>query len=169
MIKMRLLALVLLACHLAVAWSGLVAQNNAEQALLARTNGTVLVPGPNDPLIAKVTARMLERQHYLRKPFNDEVSSKFLDRYLDSLDSQHIYFLQSDLKEFEKYRTTLDELTIADGDTSPARVIFTRFLERLGQQYEYATNVLEKEKFEFTDDSKFGLNRKTAPRPKDLE
>src|SRR5688572_2660167 len=80
----------------------------------------------------------------MRKPFNDEVSSKFLDRFLDSLDSQHIYFLQSDLKEFEKYRTTLDELTIADGDTSPARVIFTRFLERLGQQYEYATNVLEK-------------------------
>lgn len=170
MSKMRFIALLLLACQLAVGWSGLVAQNTAEQALSGRsTNGPALVPGPNDTLIAKVTARMLERQHYLRKPFNDEVSSKFLDRYLDSLDSQHIYFLQSDLKDFEKYRTTLDEMTMADGDTSAARVIFTRFIERLGQQYEYVTNLLEKERFEFTDDSKFGLSRKTAPRPKDLD
>src|SRR6185436_9612865 len=119
-------------------------------------------------LIARVTARMLERQHYLRKPFNDEVSSKFLDRYLDMLDGQHMYFWQSDLKQFDKYRNTLDDLTMAQGDTTPARVIFTRFLEHLQQQYDYVTNLLETEKFEFKDDSRVLINRKTAPRPKDM-
>src|SRR6185436_12725267 len=98
------------------------------------TNAIPLIEGPNDGNIAKITTTIFEGAHYLKQPFNDEVSSKFLDRYLDALDNLHIYFLQSDLKEFEKYRTTLDDLT-KEGDTSPARVIFTRFRERLEQQY----------------------------------
>jgi carboxyl-terminal processing protease len=167
---MRVVTLLLLVLNLAL-FRGTAAVETIDKTLLARpgTNGTALVAGPNDPLIARVTARMLERQHYLRKPFNDEVSSKFLDRYLDMLDGQHMYFVQSDLKQFEKYRNTLDELTLAEGDTSPARVIFTRFLERLQQQYDYATNLLETEKFQFTDDTRVLINRKTAPRPRNLD
>jgi carboxyl-terminal processing protease len=135
-----------------------------------RFPSTPLVPGPNDSNITKTAAAILERGHYLRQPINDEVSSKFLDRYLDSpyLDYAHIYFLQSDLDEFEKYRTQLDDLTTRDGDTTPARMIFTRFLQRLQQQYDYVTNLLETEQFEFTDTNRFVVNRKTLPRPKDL-
>src|SRR5436189_4473100 len=56
------------------------------------TAPTKLVVGASDANIVKVVAQILRRQHYLRLPINDEVSSKFLDRYLDSLDSFHIYF-----------------------------------------------------------------------------
>jgi len=131
------------------------------------TNAAPLVEGPNDKAIAKVTTSIFEGAHYLRKPFNDEVSSKFLDRYLDALDNLHIYFLQSDLKEFEKYRSALDDLT-KQGDTSPARVIFARFRERLAQQYDYVLGLLKTEKFEFTGNDRFVLNRKTLPRPQDM-
>src|SRR5258707_11730213 len=89
----------------------------------ALTNAAPLVEGPNDGNIARVTTSIFESAHYLKQSFNDAVSSKFLDRYLDSLDNLHLYFIQSDLKEFEKYRTTLDDLT-KEGDTTPARVIF---------------------------------------------
>src|SRR5437868_2674494 len=57
-------------------------------------------PGPLDGPIALVTARMLERYQYLRQPFNDTVSSKFLDRYIEMFDPQHLHFLQSDLAQF---------------------------------------------------------------------
>jgi carboxyl-terminal processing protease len=131
------------------------------------TNAVRLVEGSNDANIAKVTVGILENGHYLKQPFNDEISSKFLDRFLDSLDNLHIYFLQSDLKDFEKYRIILDDLT-KEGDTTPARVIFTRFRERLDQQYEYVLQILKSEKFDFTSNDRFVLNRKTLPRPKDL-
>ena len=131
------------------------------------TNAVPLVEGPNDANIAKVTVNMFEAAHYLRQPFNDEISSKFLDRYLDSLDNLHLYFLQSDLKQFEKYRTTLDDLT-KSGDTTPARVIFARFRERLDQQYNYVLGLLKTEKFEFTGTERFVFNRKTLPRPEDM-
>jgi carboxyl-terminal processing protease len=142
-----------------------------DQTLITRkhTNLVHLAPGPNEASIARVTATILERGHYLRQPFNDEISSKFLDRYLDALDNLHLYFIQSDLKEFDSYRHSLDELTLKQGDTSPGRIIFLRFLERLQQQFDYVTELLKTEKFEFNADDKFVVNRKTLPRPKDLE
>ena len=142
-----------------------------DQTLLGQPKHFVPVPltsGPNDSNIARVVSMILERGHYLRQPLDDEISSKFLDRYLDSFDNLHIYFTRSDLDEFEKYRTRLDDLTEKEGDTTPARVIFTRFLERLQQQHDYVTNLLATEKFDFTGDDRFVLNRKTLPRPKDM-
>src|SRR5258708_39493008 len=67
-----------------------------------------VVPGPADGQVAYVTAKILEKYHYLKKPFNADVSSKFLTRYLETLDPQHSLFIQSDLNEFERYRTNLD-------------------------------------------------------------
>src|SRR3989442_8114124 len=125
----------------------------AEEVLIStrHTNSAPLIAGPNDANIAKITTKILERSHYLKQPLNDEISSKFLDRYLDALDGLHIYFQQTDLKEFELYRTRLDDLT-KDGDTDPSRVIFTRFLERLQQQFDYVNQLSKTEKFEFKGD-----------------
>ncbi|HZQ47657.1 MAG TPA: hypothetical protein VFC07_11625, partial [Verrucomicrobiae bacterium] len=84
-----------------------------------------LAPGSNDWRIANITAQALQLRQYLQMPFDAKVSSKFLDLYLNTLDPQHIHFLQSDLAEFERYRNTLGDL-IKKGDTTPAYVIFNR-------------------------------------------
>src|SRR5216117_340415 len=116
-------------------WSLAVALRAADatpdQALITKnhTNLVHLAQGPNDASIARVTATILEKGHYLKQPFDEQISSKFLDRYLDALDNLHIYFLQSDLKEFEVYRHSLDKLTLREGNTTPGRLIFLRFLE----------------------------------------
>lgn len=128
-----------------------------------------LEPGANDSTTAILTARMLERAHYSQMAFNDEVSSKFLDHYIDRLDPQHIFFYQTDVEEFDKWRTKLDEMTVNSGDTSPAYTIFNRFIERLRLQHTYVKGLLETETFEFTADERFLLNRKEALRPKDLK
>lgn len=118
--------------------------------------------------IARLTARILERSHYAQKPFDDEVSGKFLDRYLEALDGLHLMFLKSDLDEFEPYRTTLDDLTLKKGDTSPAHQIFSVLVKRMEQRVNYATNLLQTETFDFHGDDRYLVNRKDAPRPKDL-
>ena len=136
------------------------------------TNGLHLItPGPVDGQIASMTARLLERYHYLRPHFDGSVSSKFLDRYLETLDPQHLHFLQSDLADFETYRTNLDRLTLPErgaGDTKPACVIFNRFMERLQQRVDYVDQLLHQEHFTFDSDEKITLNRKDLPYPKDL-
>jgi carboxyl-terminal processing protease len=127
-----------------------------------------LTPGPDDGRIARVTGAFLERGHYSQQKFDDSVSSKFLDRYLDSLDPAHLIFLQSDLAEFEKWRTQLDDMTVNAGDTTPATEIFNRFLTRFTEQVKYATNLIVTEDFDFKGNDRYPLNRKDLPRPKDL-
>src|SRR5580704_13395791 len=88
-------------------------------AELARSaNPTQLLPGTNDGRIAYVTASMLQQVHYLHLKFDAKLSSQLLDRYIDTLDPQHLHFLQSDLAEFEPYRNRLDKLTLQKTDTS---------------------------------------------------
>ncbi len=138
--------------------------------LLGKTpaNWHPLVAGPNDGKIATLVASDLERYHYLQIPFNNEVSSRFLDRYLAMLDSQRIHFLQSDLAEFERYRTLLDDLIVGVGDTSPADLIFNRFVQRLEQRVACVNELLATEQFEFNTDEHILLNRKNQSWPKDM-
>ena len=135
------------------------------------TNGlphAPLTPGPDDSRIARVTAAFLERGHYLQQPFDDAMSAKFFDKYLDALDPAHLILLQSDVAEFEKWRTQLDDLTLKVGDTSPADIIFNRFLKRFTAHVEFATNLIATEKFEFKGHDRYMPSRKDLPRPKDL-
>ena len=168
---------------LALGFSGLLLSNTwaqpgpaapaAPEARTASANEFRLIsPGPADARIAFITAKMLEELQYDRKPFGDTISSRFLDRYLESLDPQHLHFLQSDLDEFERYRTNLDDLTIRRtqlADTRPAFEIFNRFLERLHQRVSYVDNLLANETFTFNTDEKITINRRKLPYPKDLQ
>ncbi|MDB6126016.1 MAG: carboxyl-terminal processing protease [Pedosphaera sp.] len=132
------------------------------------TNSVHLAPGPNDGRIAHLTARMLEQFHYLHQKFDTNISGKFLDRYLDTLDPQHMHFLKTDIDEFEKYRTTLGDMTLKGLDTTPAFTIFNRFMKRLDERITYANELLNNEKFEFTGDDRVLLNRKDQSFPKDM-
>ncbi len=135
------------------------------------TNDFHIEPGPEDGRVAFVTARLLERFHYSHHPFDEMISSRFLDRYLESLDPQHWYFLQTDLDQFEPYRTNLDHLTItreAVAETAPAFVIFSRFAERLKQRVACVDDLLQHDPFEFGADERMVVNRHDSPYPRDL-
>ena len=138
----------------------------------AQTMPAPLTPGPNDPSIAYITARLLENFHYLQQPFDTEISKKFYDAYLDSYDPQRQYFLQSDIAEFSHYRTNLDVLTLAshgDADVTPAYQIYERFLERLHQRAAYTEGLLEHDNFKFNTGETVQVDRKSAPYPKNLD
>jgi len=123
---------------------------------------------PDEAAIARLTAKVLAQVHFLRQPLNDEISSKFLDRYIETLDGLHLHFLKTDLEEFDQYRTVLDDLTLA-GKTGPAREIFKRFMERVEQRVAFVAELLKTEKFEFTGNDRYPLDRRKAPYPKDLD
>jgi carboxyl-terminal processing protease len=144
----------------------------AAVASAAATNGChVVTPGPIDGQIAAITAYLLSNDHYLKKPFDEAVSRQFFDRYLETLDPQHIHFTQGDLADFAQYRTNLNHLTNPGrraADTSPGCVIFNRFMERLQQRTAYVQDLLKNEKFTFDTDERITINRKDLPYPADL-
>ena len=115
-----------------------------------------------------LTANLLGKQHYSQKPMDDEISSRLLDRYMESLDVQRLLFTQADVKEFEKYRTQLDDLTLV-GDITPATEIFDRFKERLKEQIAFSSEALKTEKFDFTGNETYNTDRKKAAYPANAE
>jgi carboxyl-terminal processing protease len=152
-------------------WAGC---ETAKQATLPPLSGldTRLKPGPNDPRIAYVAARLLEEFHYLQRPLDKDLSAKFYDGYIDSLDPRHENFLQSDLAEFAHFRTNLDVLTTGGqgkADLTPAFVIYQRYADRFQQHAVYVNDLLAQDKFKFNTDEKIELDRRHEPFPKDLD
>ena len=94
-----------------------------------------------DANVTRLTTDILAHSQFAHHPLDAELAAKLLDRYLDALDGTRSVFLQSDVDEFAAYRATLAQATLAEGDTSAARAIFARYLQRLEQQVAYATGL----------------------------
>jgi carboxyl-terminal processing protease len=130
--------------------------------------GQPLDEAATDAEITRLTSKILEKSQFAHHPLDDELAGKFLDRYLDTLDSQRMVFLQSDVDEFARFKSALAQATRRDGDSSPARVIFQRYLERLDQRAVYVAELLRTEHFDFTANERYNFDRKNASRPADL-
>lgn len=118
--------------------------------------------------IVRLTAEVLERSQFAHHRLDEELAAKFLDRYLDSLDSSRTLFLQSDQDEFALLRHALAERTRRDGDLSSARTIFQRYLQRLDQRTAFVTAALQTETFDFNGHDHYMYDRTGAPRPRDI-
>jgi carboxyl-terminal processing protease len=118
--------------------------------------------------ITRLTTNLLESSQFEHRPLDDRLASTFLDRYLDSLDGSRSLFLETDVDEFGAYRATLAHATRDEGDTSAARVIFSRYLERVQQRAAYFTDTLKTTRFDFSGHDALSLDREHAQRPRDL-
>lgn len=161
-----------LSCFLTLGLSPLFSQELITTQSVASTNLSVstriIKPEEDDAYIARMVAKILEQSHFLKQDLDDVVSKRFLERYLDILDYQHIHFLQSDITDFKPFETSLDNLTLK-GDTRPAYLIYNLFVKRLTQRVDYVKELLKKEKFTFTGNERYRPDRHASERPKDLE
>jgi carboxyl-terminal processing protease len=119
-----------------------------------------LKPKDSHSVAAPVIAKLLRQYHYNHQKIDDALSSETLDLYIKSLDRSRLYFLASDISEFDKFRYTLDDIVFS-GDLEPVFQIFNTWKTRAEQRIEFATNRLDKE-FDFTIDENFTLDRSAA-------
>ncbi|MGC6492721.1 MAG: carboxy terminal-processing peptidase [Myxococcota bacterium] len=123
------------------------------------------IPG----LIAASVAGTLRNRHYAEQPINDEVSRDWFDGYLNDLDPQHLYFLQSDIDALQPFRELLDndlesetpllQLGWAAGDI---------YRTRVAQRVERALAILEGDPTQH-EGQEIYLDRSDSPWPTTLE
>ncbi|MFZ4763789.1 MAG: carboxy terminal-processing peptidase [Roseimicrobium sp.] len=129
--------------------------------------GTSAPAETNYGQVAMHVAYMLQNHHYSHQEFDDEVSKKLLDGYLDFLDFSHIYFTQEDVDKFKSdYATSLDE-HILTRNISPALDIYYKYESRVKQRVEYAKKAIEQKKFSFDSQRTVEMKRDKVPWPKD--
>jgi carboxyl-terminal processing protease len=115
-------------------------------------------PGPNDRQITLAVRSYLEREHFLRRPIDDEVAQRWFDIFLETLDPMKVYFLQSDIDAFSQKRHLLDDL-VKRGDVSFAYEVFGRFLQRVDSRLPLIERLL-KAPLDFTSEESIVIDRK---------
>ncbi len=124
-----------------------------------------LQPAPDASAITGLAVKLFEHAHYSHHKLDEEAASRFLTRYIESLDYNRLFFLQSDLKEFEAYRPLLVDRTRA-GDVQPGFDIFARYQQRIEQAVALAKETLQ-QPMKFDGNETILIDRTKAPWPAD--
>jgi len=90
------------------------------------------------PAQAETTVEIVEKlgtRHYRDKILDDELSSRYLDLFIDTLDPGRSYFYQSDINQFERHRLQFDDFLKA-GKLSVNFDIFDTYRNRVASRLE---------------------------------
>ena len=126
------------------------------------------VPGSNDlqpdaqqTIVCKYIAGLITEYNYKKVTLNDSISQVVYDRYIKSLDENHNYLLASDIKDFDKYKTVLDD-DVKDGNLADIFYIFNVYQKRYNDRIKYSIAELDKN-FDFNTNEKFTFDRDSLP------
>lgn len=148
-IVLTVLSLVLLA-----GFSGFnaLAQNSS-----AKDSLVYLQPKEEYPIEMQYVLSLLNRYHYRKAPLNDSTSSKIFDNYITAMDPSRLYFLDSDIAYFERYRYKIDD-DIRKGKLNFAYQIYHVRRERALNRINFLLSSLDKE-MDFSEDDKYYFDR----------
>ncbi|MFY8068733.1 MAG: carboxy terminal-processing peptidase [Flavobacterium sp.] len=83
-----------------------------------------------DKLLLELLTMVLERGHYSPVAIDDAFSKKVYAKYLDNIDPTKRFFLQSDIEEFSKYETKIDDM-IKNKDLTFFNLTNSRLIQRM--------------------------------------
>ncbi len=118
-----------------------------------------------DKTLLEILAFVIEKGHYSPAAIDDNFSKGVYKDYIIALDPSKRFFLQSDIEEFSKYETDLDdqflnkELTFFD-------LTYNRLMKRMAENQKIYKEVLSKP-FDYSVDETFNTDYEKAPYSKD--
>lgn len=124
--------------------------------LVSFTNTTK--KGDKDKVLISLLKNILTRGHYEPKDINDTFSKVVFDDFINSIDPAKRYFIQSDIDEFSKYKTKIDDQIQSD-NIDFFNLVYNRFLTRVDEAKTYYKDILSKP-YDFTIDETIDVNYK---------
>jgi carboxyl-terminal processing protease len=95
-----------------------------------------------DKLLIDLITYVLEKGHYSPKDMDDAFSRNIYKNFIDDVDPLKRYFLNSDIEEFKKYETAIDD-QIKIKDVTFFKLVYTRLTERINQIEKIYPRILE--------------------------
>ncbi|MBC8291422.1 MAG: carboxy terminal-processing peptidase, partial [Planctomycetes bacterium] len=105
---------------------------------------------------ARVICTMVNKYHINHGEVDDSIAPKLFDRFVDLLDPQKLYFVASDLEEFEADRMKLDD-QLKKGDVTFAYNVFNRYSDRVKERVDHAQRLVDLP-HDFTVDEEMATN-----------
>jgi len=130
------------------------------EARIFADSASVLVPLEYFSQEEQLVNTVLTRYHFKKFDLNDSLSSAIFDRYIKSLDFSRLYFLQSDLSNFEVSRYKVDDFLI-EGNLNLAYEIYNTYQKRLTERIDYVSEILQNE-FDYSIDEYYEVRQDSA-------
>ena len=121
--------------------------------------------GDRERYLMDVIEYLISRGHFSQRTLDDAYSKRVYKAYLQYLDPQKRYFIQSDINEFKKSETKLDD-DLKNKDTSFFTLTYTRLKERIEEANKLAEELL-KQPYEFSKEETIDLDYEKIPYTKD--
>ena len=114
-----------------------------------------------DKLLLELLAFVVERGHYEPSAIDDKFSKGIFKDYMEALDPSKRFFLQSDIDEFSKYETQLDD-QIKNRDLSFFDLTYSRLVSRMEESKAYYKVIMDTP-FDYTIDEDFNTDYEKLP------
>ena len=109
----------------------------------------------------EVITYVMQRGHYNPKDIDDTFSEHVFNKFIQGIDGQHRFFLQSDINNFKCYKDEIDN-QIREGDISFFNLTYDRLMIRMGQVKEFYEESLS-DPFDFSAKDSINLNFEEIP------
>ncbi len=120
-----------------------------------------LEPDEQQAIVCKEVTEMITNYNYKKIKLNDSISTIIFNRYIKALDENHSYLLAADLKDFDQYKTQLDD-DLKNGNLSHVFYIFNVYQKRYNERIKYSLDQLGKS-YDFNQNESFTFNREDQP------
>ena len=114
-----------------------------------------------DKLLLELLTFVIEKGHYSPAAIDDTFSKGVYKEFLNALDPTKRFFLQSDIDEFSKYETELDD-QIKNKDLTFFDLTYTRLMKRIEESKSYYKTILDKP-IDYKIDEEFNADYEKVP------
>jgi len=125
------------------------------------SSDATLEPESRHENIGELVTTFIQKSHYNHVAVNDDLSSEVMDTYIDELDRNRVYLLESDIEFFEKFRFQLDDI-VRNEPLDPVFDMFSIYRTRVRDRFEFALELLEEEP-DLSVDEEYQFDREDAP------
>ena len=119
-----------------------------------------------DKLLLELLTFVLEKAHYNPVAIDDDFSKSVYKSYIENLDPSKRFFIQSDITEFSKFETQIDD-QIKSKDLAFFDLTYTRLMQRIKESKNFSKYMLVKP-IDYTVDENFNVDYEKAPYAKNL-
>jgi len=117
-----------------------------------------LAPESRHENIGELVTTFIQKSHYNHISVDDDLSSRVMDTYINELDRNRVYMLQSDVAFFEKFRYELDDI-VRNEPLDPVFDMFSIYRTRVRERFEFALTLLDSEP-DLSIDEEYQFDRK---------
>lgn len=120
-----------------------------------------------DKMLMELLAFVIEKGHYNPSAIDDTFSKGIYKDYIQALDPSKRFFLQSDIDEFSKFETQLDD-DFLNKDLTFFDLTYSRLIKRMAESQKLYKDILSSP-FDYTIDESFNTDYEKAPYAKNAQ